>query len=60
MLRKLNYGAAREGQKETTQNKSKGQVGRKSRAVNLGRQTRQRGSKLNNKQEKAKGKAQEV
>ena len=43
---------------ETNANKAK--VGRTSRAVNTGRYTRQTGSKLSNKQEEAKGKAQEV
>ena len=57
MLRKLNYGAAREGQKS---NKSKRKVGRKSRAVNVGRDTRQTRSKVSYTQEEAKGKAQEV
>ena len=51
MLRKLNYGAAREGQKS---NKSNRKVGRKSRSVN------ETGSKLSNLQEEAKGKAQKI
>ena len=57
MLRKLNYGAAREGQKST---RSKGKVGRKSRGVGKSRSVNETGSKLSNKQEEAKDKAQEV
>ena len=57
MLRKLNYGAAREGQKQikaTKRNSRSEKSGGKSRSVN------ETGSKVSYKQEEAKGKAQEV
>ena len=66
-LRKLDFDAAREGQTKRQKQKEKRSGDRQNRWAEAGgagsgkggKRKRQRGSKLSNKQEKAKGKAQE-